>query len=111
MRFYKIEGTIENKYRIKNSENRRAAREISDNIALLSRAFNEKRNGKSFMYVANILADRMTAGMICTEDTDTGRQTELFSRRSKQSRATFPRKKSPSIWRVRFCAPPTATVI
>ena len=78
MRFYKIEGTIENKDRIKNSENRRAAREISDNIALLSRAFNEKRNGKSFMYVANILADRMTAGMICTEDTDTGRQTELF---------------------------------
>lgn len=78
MRFYKIEGTIENKYQIKNSENRRAAREISDNIALLSRAFNEKRNGKSFMYVANILADRMTAGMICTEDTDTGRQTELF---------------------------------
>ena len=41
MRFYKIEGTIENKDRIKNSENRRAAREISDNIALLSRAFNE----------------------------------------------------------------------
>ena len=37
MRFYKIEGTIENKDRIKNSENRRAAREISDNIALLSR--------------------------------------------------------------------------
>lgn len=78
MRFYKFEGKIRDKEWIKEIEERNVARERVENIALLSRAFNEKQNGKSFFYVASTRGTRLTAGIISTEDIDADSSTELF---------------------------------
>jgi len=78
MRFYKFEGKIRDKEWIKEIEEHNVARERVENIALLSRAFNEKQNGNSFFYVASTRGTRLTAGIISTESIDADSSTELF---------------------------------